>query len=301
MVQLGYTIEAAAGSLRESPGLTLLTTATIGSALVVLGGYVAGVQNLERLALSWGRTTAVSAYLADGTDPEEWSALAESIEGVAGVESATVVAPGEAMERFRARGPEAAELIEGIPDDVLPASIEIDMASEFADLHQVASAAEMIARLPGVVEVDYGQDEFERLAALLEFLRIIGVAVGLMVVATTAFIISNTIRLTVFARRDEIQILSLVGATHRFVRAPFLMEGALWGLAGGLLAAGTLGLADRLAAPRITDAVANILGGMQIVLFTPASGSAVIATGVVLGVLGSSRAVRRFLIGSETH
>lgn len=301
MVQLGYTLEAAAGSLRESPGLSLLTTATIGSALMVLGGYVAALQNLERLALSWGRTTAVSAYLADSTNPEEWSALADSIESVTGVESATVVTPSEAMEHFRARGPEAADLIEGIPDNVLPASIEIDMASEFADLRRVKSAAEAVAALPGVIEVDYGQEEFERLAALLELLRIIGVAVGVMVVATTAFIISNTIRLTVFARRDEIQILSLVGATHRFVRAPFLMEGALWGLSGGLLAAGALGLADHLAAPQITAAVANILGGLQIVLFTPAIGMAVTVTGVVLGVLGSSLAVRRFLIGSETH
>ncbi|MEL6339234.1 MAG: hypothetical protein AAFQ65_04955, partial [Myxococcota bacterium] len=71
--------------------------------------------------------------------------------------------------------------------------------------------------------------------------------------------------------------------------------------AGGLLAAGALGLADHLAAPQITAAVANILGGLQIVLFTPAIGMAVTVTGVVLGVLGSSLAVRRFLIGSETH
>ncbi|MEO0812366.1 MAG: FtsX-like permease family protein, partial [Myxococcota bacterium] len=98
---------------------------------------------------------------------------------------------------------------------------------------------------------------------------------------------------------DEIQILSLVGATRTFIRAPFLLEGAFWGLGGGLLAVVVLFVADRVLAPQLSAAVASVLGGLQISLFSPAIGAAVLGAGLVLGVLGSSLAVSRFLVDEE--
>ncbi|MEM6733753.1 MAG: hypothetical protein AAF658_19490, partial [Myxococcota bacterium] len=95
------------------------------------------------------------------------------------------------------------------------------------------------------------------------------------------------------------QILSLVGATDRFIRAPFLLEGAIWGLGGGMTAVIALVAADTLLAPRISLAVADILGGLEVSFFTPGVALAILCTGVILGVLGSSLAVSRFLVDGE--
>ncbi|MEM6532437.1 MAG: permease-like cell division protein FtsX [Myxococcota bacterium] len=300
MFRLRYTLETTAQSLRQAPALSLVTVVTIGAALLVLGAYVAALQNLERLALSWGRTATVSAYLDDSLTESAWADLVDAAGHVEGVRHAELLRPERALAEFRNRGPEAAALVEGIDSDILPASIEIDVTRNFASLDQVSHVALALEGLEGISEVDYGREEFERLAQLMEFLRWIGIAAGLFVVAATAFIISNTIRLTVFARRDEIQILSLVGATARLIRAPFLLEGAVWGLAGGITASLGLFAADIVVAPQLSSAVIQVLGGLEVVLFTPMTGIALIFAGVLLGVVGSSLAVRRFLIDAET-
>lgn len=299
MLRLRYTLETTFSAVREAPGLSLLTILTIGAALVVLGGYVAGLQNLEKLALTWGRAATISAYLDDGLAPEHWDAIRDTVADLDAVESARLLSPARALAEFRAQGPETAALVEGIEPGILPASVEVDLRPAFADLSDVERVSGAIRTIDGVAEVDYGREEFDRLQALLELLRIVGLVVGLFVVAATAFIISNTIRLTVFSRRDEIRILSLVGATRWFIRAPFLLEGAIWGLGGGVVAAGTLLLADLLLAPRISNAVAEVLGGLEVSFFSPLIGLSVAATGVVLGVLGSSLAVTRFLLDEE--
>ena len=117
----------------------------------------------------------------------------------------------------------------------------------------------------------------------------------MLIALATAFIVSNTIRLTVYARRDEIGILGLVGATAWFIRVPFVIEGAIWGGTGGAAASGILGVLDRSAAPSISRAVANVLGGLEVRLASADVLLAVIVGGIILGAVASGLAVRRFL------
>ena len=243
----------------------------------------------------WGRTGSVSAYVSLHAPKERWESLRRELAALAGVERAELVTPAQALARFRARDHAAAELVDGVGDDILPASIELYLRSGFADLRQVEAVAKEAAAVAGIESVDFGQEEFSRLNALLALLRYGGFAVGLLMTAATAFIVSNTIRLTVYARRDEIAILRLVGATHGFIRMPFLLEGALWGSAGGGL--GVLGLfaTDRWLAPRLSHAVADATGGLAVRLFSPQVGVILLVSGVFLGVVGSALAVRRFL------
>jgi cell division transport system permease protein len=112
---------------------------------------------------------------------------------------------------------------------------------------------------------------------------------------SAAFIVANTIKLAVYARRDEIAIQRLVGATRWFVRTPFLIEGAAWGLFGGLLAALIMWVADLVVAPELSRAAAVVLGDLDVRLFAPDVAAAIVGLGVVLGLIGSALAVRRFL------
>ncbi|MEE8408459.1 MAG: permease-like cell division protein FtsX [Myxococcota bacterium] len=293
--RLAYFVSKALASVRGSPGISFVTAATIGAALVVVGLYVMALQNLEGLALVWGRTATLIAYVDDAVPVTEHGALRRRVEAIESVGKATVITPALALERFSARGPEAAALVAGVNQDVLPTTIEVGLRCGFADLEAMKKLALHIVSIGGIAEVDYGQLEFERLQALLDLLRYGGIAAGLLIGLATAFIVSNTIRLTVYARRDEIAILQLVGATRWFVRTPFLFEGVLWGVAGGFMSAAMLWVGDAVLAPRISVAIADVVGGLDIHLFTIPVAAMLVGGGAVLGILGSALAVGRFL------
>ncbi|MBI5510879.1 MAG: hypothetical protein HY903_19130 [Deltaproteobacteria bacterium] len=295
MRRLFYFAGQALSSIRGSLGISALTAATIAAALLVSGFYAMALQNLENLALVWGRTATLAAYLDDSLPQSEWEETRAAVAGLPPVAKATLVLPAEALARFAARGPEARALVADVSADLLPAAIEVDLRAGFADLAVVERLAKELAALFGVSSVDYGQQEFERLRALLEVLRYGGLGAGILLLLATAFIVSNTIRLTVYARKDEIGILRLVGATRWFVRVPFLMEGAVWGLAGGGLAAATMWLAHLSFAARLSVAIAAVVGGLNVSLFDPTVAALVLGAGFGLGVLGSAFAVGRFL------
>ena len=290
-----YFLSQAKNSLRESIGVSLITTATISIVLLLLGLYIALLQNLENLTLSWGRVANVIVYLEDDLNPEETQNLKAQLEADPLIEAAVLVTSTEAIEKFRARSPEAAALVEGVDPSVLPNTLELSLQGGFAQLDVLKTMTDGIAAQQGVSGVDYGEEEFAQLERLIEFLRWLGSMLGIALALATALIVSNTIRLNVYARRDEISILALVGATPWFIRLPFLIEGAVWGLAGGLLATAALYSAQTFMAEELSELVAESLGGLSLVLYSSATGLGLLAAGLLLGIGGSALAVRRFL------
>ena len=190
---------------------------------------------------------------------------------------------------------DAAALVADVNPEVLPASIELSLNSAFSALGAVEQVVGKIEGLPGVLDVDYGREEFDRLQALVQVLRYGGIIGGILLAIATAFIVSNTIRLNVYARRDEIAILRLVGATRWFIRTPFLMEGACWGLLGGLMAVGLLWGSETIFAEQLSLVLSDVLGGIRVHIFSHYVAFAMVISGLVLGVAGSAVAVRRFL------
>ncbi len=201
-----------------------------------------------------------------------------------GVADATLVTPEQALAAFRDRGEEAAALVDGVRAQLLPASVEIEVTDDYATLEQVQTLARHVASLGGIHDVDYGREDHAKFSALSRVIRFGGAAAALLVALATAFIVSNTIRLTVFARRSEIGILKLVGATNSFVRLPFLLEGGIWGASGGGFAVLFLYVSDRIVSHEL-----------HVRLFGPQLAYGLVTTGVLLGVAGAVLAVRRFL------
>lgn len=292
---LRYFFTQAYGALSRSAWTSLLTISTICLALLIPALYVMTMQNLESLTLVWGRSANVVLVLHGDPSQNETHELVEDILAQKGVSKARVISPEQALTKFRNRGPKAAALVEGVHHDILPFTIQIQLEHGFAHLDQIETMAQKMSKMKGVAEVDYGQDEFEQLEELIQGMRYGGIAVGLLLFFTTAFIVGNTIRLNVYAHRDEIVILRLVGATHWFVRAPFLIEGAVWGTGGGLTAAGLLWVFQQFGAPELAHALADSIAGMDLVFFTPSAAIVMVSVGVLLGTFGSALAVRRFL------
>jgi cell division transport system permease protein len=288
MSRLGHVLGRAAAGLRAAPFVHGTAALTVAVALVLVG-LAAGTGALARGLLgAWGVGHEVTVYLADDFPLGDGPALASRVTELAGA-PARFVPPDEALARLRTALGDDGSLLAELPDNPLPASIEV--RPEVADL---AALASRLRELPGVAEVDRGQALDERLASAGFALRTFGAALVLVILLGAVALAGSAVRLGVWARREEIEILRLVGATGMFVRAPFLVEGLVAGLAGGGLAAAALWGIARWAAP--------LLAGLPVPpevaplsLATPENLGLVIAAGGVVGFFASAISVGRHL------
>lgn len=231
--------QAVSVSLR-SIGVTLVAVVTIAMALTVLAAFGVVVATLADVAERMGREVEISAYLERGVPPGDGFALAERLGGWKQVAGARYSSSEAALEAFRESLGADRSLLDGLPPDVLPASVELRIHPDAWKREAVEALATRLEALPEVEEVRFGRDAIEQVNGFLRFARVAAWVLGVALCLGTILIVSNTIRLTVYARKDEIDIMSLVGATPAFVRAPFVVEGALQGLLGGAAALGVL-------------------------------------------------------------
>ena len=290
MHRVVLTLRRAADALLRAPYVTAVAVGTIYVAALLTGAFAATVGAGGRLLAGWAGEVPVSVYLAQGADLEAARAAALAIAPDADVEG---VSPAEAMARLRASLGDQGRVLDGLGDDALPASVEVRVPG--LSLDRVRALAVRLRGLPGAAEVDDGAVWLARLEALVERGRQLGILLLVLVAAATAILVSNTLKLAVYARRDEIEIMKLVGATNLYVSAPILLEGAIQGLLGAGLAAATLGAANWALLPRIREALplAARLGPADVV---PGRLLATLVVGgAVLGLLASAISLQRFL------
>jgi cell division transport system permease protein len=207
------------------------------------------------------------------------------------VERAEPVSKQAALERFRRRMGGDAELLEGLDENPLPASIEVDLVPAERSSEGLASLAARLAALPGAAEVSHGHAWVEGYARALSLMQAAAFAIGGVLALAALVIVTNTIRLAVYARRDEIDILMLVGATRTFVSIPFLLEGLVQGVLGGLLALALVyGVFSLLGGP-LQGAFTFLLGHATPAFLGGGARAALVAGGAALGVVGSAAAL----------
>ncbi len=274
----------------RGPYVTLTGTGTIFVAVLVTGAFAASLSGGERLLAAWAGEVRISIYLSPGADLARARAAAAALAPGRAVEA---VPAEEGLRRLTASLGEQARILDGVGPDALPDAVEVAVPGITLEAARVL--ASRLEEVPGAADVDFGTAWLERLEALLRRARQVGLALLALLVAGTAVLVSNTLRLAVFARREEIEIMKLVGATDAFVGAPFLIEGLLQGLAGGgLAAASLLGLHAALA-PGVAAAVG---------LAAPLTRAAVlpwpfllglVGGGALVGLVASGLALTRFL------
>jgi cell division transport system permease protein len=276
-------------NLWRAPLPTLLAMITIALALFLAAILGAAVSSARALLVSWGAQPAVTAYLDRALSDDQARAIGEMVRTQERVQVVHVT-PAQALDRLRVQLGTLSDALDGLPGNPLPGTLEITPAPG-AD---VRALAQRVGGLPGVREVDYGREWFERLEALGRALRQFGTAALAIVAFAALLVVANTIRLAVYARRDEIEIMKLVGATDGYVRVPFLIEGALQGLCGALLASAALVAAQRIVLPRASAAF-SFAAGVPAPHLTGASVAFLAAAGALVGLCGSYLAVARFL------
>jgi cell division transport system permease protein len=274
----------------RGPYVTLTGAGTIFVAVLVTGLFAGALAGGERLLAAWAGEVRISVYLAAGAD------LGRARE------AAAALAPGRAVEavpaadglaRLRASLGEQAGILDGVGPDALPDAVEVAVPG--ITLEAARALAARLREVPGVADVDFGATWLETLAALLRRARLAGLGLLVLLAAGTAVLVSNTLRLAVYARREEIEIMKLVGATDAFVGAPFLIEGLLQGLlGGGLAAAALLGLHAALS-PRVAAAVGLAAPLTRAAVLPWPLLAALVGGGALLGLVASGLALARYL------
>ncbi|MFP6605509.1 MAG: permease-like cell division protein FtsX [Myxococcota bacterium] len=269
---------------------TSIAVLTIAAALVLAGGFGLLVTNMGDLLARFGAELHVVAYLEAGLGDDELRALAASVSTVEGVEDVKIVSKAEALDRFR-ESVGGAALLEGLADNPLPASLEVALQPRDRTPEGVAIVVGALSGLPGISELAHGQEWVEGYARFASLVRAGSLGLGLILAVAALMIVANTIRLAVYSREDESEILLLVGASRSFVRIPFLLEGALQGAIGGALAVGLLYLGFVVFLPSLEYGLEFVLGNTAPHFFSSGQAMALIGAGGGLGLLGSLTAV----------
>lgn len=287
----GYSLRQAFRSLTSSGLMSLASVATVAISLLVLSVILLLALNLELWAGSVESQVEVRAFLADGLKEPEKAALVEQIRAVPGVGQAVFVSKEQGLENFKKQLGDQKDILAGLDEmNPLPDTVEVKLS----DPNHVQAVVAAIKPMKGVEKVSYGQGTVEKLLAFTRALRIGGAGLVVLLVVATVLTISNTIRLAVFARRREVAIMKLVGATDWFIRRPFIVEGVLLGTLGAGLALLLTSFGYRWLAEGIARNVPFLpVHSPDEVLRTLAA--LLIALGGVLGATGSFISLRRFL------
>nr|WP_304148730.1 permease-like cell division protein FtsX [Mitsuokella multacida] len=286
-----YFIQEVFHSLRRNNWMTFASIGTVAVSLFVLGVFLILVLNMNRLAGMLESQVQISVYLEDHLTDREKRQIGYDIESLQGIDSVTYVDRETAKERLKDRLGDQKYLLDALSDDnPLPDAFEVTVTTPSV----VESAAGAIDSMQGVEEAKYGQDVVEHLFDITRLMRIFGFVLMCLLGGATLFIISNTIRLTVFARRKEIAIMKYVGATDWFIRWPFLLEGIVLGCIGGLIAAVALRSFYAAMAAKIYSTLA-FFPLMPQYPFMNYVTAAILLAGIVIGAIGSVISLKRFL------
>lgn len=295
MERVKYMVADALTNLRRSPWRSLATVATIGVSFLITGIFLLITLNLSSLLAAWQEQFQVTVFLEDRITPEQLSLLRRRIGNESAVKAVAHLSKEEALAAFKRelRGKES--LLEGLGENPIPASLQLKIREGHQTPEALRQLAAYLGRLEGVEDVLYGQEWIDRLAAIVRVLQLIGLAVGLALAIGSLLIISNTIRLGIFARAEEVEIMRLVGATKGSIRGPYLLEGSIQGALGAGLALLLLYGAYRATIWQLRLVPAQIYGMGLGRFLDPAPLAALLGAGILLGAMGSALAVGRLL------
>ena len=293
--KIRYFILRALRNMRQWPFLCSASILTMAVALATVATFFLVVVNVEQLATRWTKEIQVVAYLQKPPAPQDLADLTRKLKKIPEVESVNYVSPATAMQRFKKHLGHDASLLEGLDPELLPASFELGLHSAYRNQQGIAAVIEQLENTLDVDDLRYGQKWLKRFNDFADMLRFISIILGGFLLLAALFIVSNTIKLTLYARRDELEIMALVGATMRFIKIPFMLEGAIQGLLGGLLSLIFLALSFVFIISKSLNSFWLTPTDFDLLFLTVNQQIILVLAGIVLGVLGSLSSLRRFI------
>jgi len=290
-----YFAGRAWANLRQNVFVNVVTIGTITLALLILSLFLLVFVNLENAAENWSEKVQVTVYFDKDLTVQEQTTIRGRINDIPGVSKLFYISREEALKRFRGRLRGQETLLEGVQADIMPSSFEIALKRNHRDSDSIEAFVSALKKIPDIKEVQYGEEWVRRFNTFLNFMRMLGGLLGAFLVLAVIFIVSNTIKLTIYARRDELEVMSLVGATPFFIKAPFLIEGIIQGATGSFISMGLLFL--------LYEAFLQNAGSF--LTFNPTTAglsflpleyvAGILLAGIFMGFIGSLTSLKRFI------
>ncbi len=291
IITMEYFIKEAVISLKRNGLMSIASITTVALSLLILGMFLIMVLNLNNMASNLESQVQVSVYLQEGLSDVEIREVGTRITKIPGVNQVLFIDKEEAMNRFKERLGEQQSILQALDgNNPLPNAFEVKMDKP----KRVKPVAQTISQFKGVENAKFGQEVVEQLFSLTKMIRVFGVILIAFLALAALFIISNTIRITVFARRKEIGIMKYVGATDWFIRWPFLLEGIILGFGGALVAVVLLNRTYGALIHQVYESLAFLPLIPQYPFITNIS-ILLLLVGTGIGALGSTISLRKFM------
>lgn len=298
---LGYSLREAGSHFTRNWTTSLGAVITIFLSLFIIGLFIIGSAMINSMIGSVQDTVKISAFISDDASDEDVEAFMEKVEGWDNVKNVEFKTKDDALEDFQSSSSDADATISALDgENPLPRSYTIEM-NEPSQVEEMANKIKQDSDFQQIVDggnvdesVLYGQEEVARLFQFTDYIRLAAVVLVALLTFVAFIFINNTIRLSITARRREIAIMRLVGASNGFIRGPFVAEGVLQALLGSLLAIGCLELVRNFLMPLIQENLKFMPFNVTMAMYLATYGS-LILVGIVIGLFGSAIAMRRYL------
>lgn len=287
MNRLRYFVQEAWANVRLNRTTTLVAIGTTAFTLACFGVFLLLYLNVKTFVGSLQEEIKAIVYLEEGLSQQAITDLGKRLSGDREAAGVIYTSKEQALAEYRRQFPAEQDLLIGLGENPLPASFEITVSPPYRSSESIKRWAERTRLLPGVTQVQYSRDWIENLSKLLGYFELVAVAVGTIFAAASVTIIGNTIRLTILARREDIEVMKLIGATGAFVKIPYLLEGAMLGLVGSALSLTMLKGGFEFIKLRLGQP-GQVSGLVPAISFFPAEVSALLAlAGLFVGCAGS--------------
>jgi len=295
MTVVGYAFEEAWISLKRSGRSALVSMGTIAIAFLTLGGFLLVSVNVQDVLDRWLEAAEMSIYLHDTTSDTERSGLEQFLRSQPQVAAVEYVSREQALERFRADFPELRDVTTGLGGNPFPAAFEVQLRPGSAGDAAADDLAHAIAGRAGVADVRYDRRWLARLVGIVTTARLAAGLAATVLMLGSAFTVAAVVRLSLYARRDELEIMQLVGAPFSYIRGPAIVEGLLLGGIGAALALAVISILYSAAVQSSGAGLSDLVGLAQVRFLGVFEIALMLLGGVAVGAMAgtvASRAVR---------
>jgi cell division transport system permease protein len=292
MRALEYAARQGWASLWRARGSSVFAVVAIALAMTVLGVLLLLTWNAQRMLTRWTTAAEFSVYLRDDATSEQRGAIEALIDRSGATDQREYVSKSDALARFRRQFADLASLTEGFDDNPFPASLEVRVRADAGADGRADTLVRRVAALPGVADVRYDREWLSRLAAGLGAIRGAGFALALLMAVAAGVTVATVVRLGLHARRDEIEIMRLVGSPMSFIRGPFVAEGLMQGGIGALVALALLWLGFAAVSAWWGTDLRALLDGGSLEFLPGRFTAALVAGGMAVGSAGGFAASR---------
>jgi cell division transport system permease protein len=279
--------------IRSNRFLNVVTISTIALSILIVSAFALFYINTNDLIESWKQGVRVMVYLKSGTLKADIPALQEKMQKISGVEKTRFISKEEGLERMKKQMQHHAALLENLRENPLPDMFEIQLTTASSSWTNVEKISASLQALPPVAEVEYGQRWLGKFTQVINLFNLAGYGLGALFFMAAVFFVANTIRLVLYSRREEVEIMRLVGAEDRFIKAPFYIEGLIQGALGGMIGIAALFVVYQALNANIQKDL--IAGAFRLRFLPPAVLGGVVVSSMIVGWLGCYLSLKQFL------